>query len=440
MVNAAKSLAFLGAAIALGVSATTPSAQTLPFESVLEDDAVQVMASQWPAATARCVIPPRSMASTQWPAERAQQLLEVVMAISAEGLDPADYRPDELRAAILAGEGDLLDNTAGAIFTWLVQDLRDGRTPVIARRNYLMDDPDAERLPVGALMECALATGDVAGVLESINPSHKQYAALRAALAATPITQVERRNAIRANMDRWRWLPRDLGGIHLLVNVPEFMLRLNVNGETMRSYRTIVGTPGRNATPQMSEMVEGVIFNPNWTVPQSIVVGEGLGRRVLNNPVWARSMGYTASRGANGYVSVVQQPGPRNALGLMKLDMPNAHAIFLHDTPNRNLFERDARALSHGCVRVEDAMELAVTLALLGEGTSAHEAMRYSASREYTKVPLQQQVPVYLSYFTMRVNEAGELEEFADLYSRDAPVLAALAAPSQRRLLMVAGL
>lgn len=439
MVNAAKTLVLLGAAIGLGMSAAGAAAQSLPFESVLEDDAVLVMASQWPAGTARRVIPPRSSASAEWPAERAQQLLEVVVGISAEGLDPADYRPDELRTAILNGQGDRLDNVAGAIFTWLVQDLRDGRTPVDARRAYLMDDPDSARLPVGTLMEQALASGDVAAVIRSVNPSHPGYAALRSALASTPIGDTARRNAIRANMDRWRWLPRDLGGIHLLVNVPEYTLRLNVNGEEVRRYRTIVGTPGRNATPQMSEMVEGVIFNPTWTVPQSIVVGEGLGRRVLNNPNWAQSMGYRATRGANGYVSVVQAPGPRNALGMMKLDMPNPHAIFLHDTPNRNLFDRDVRALSHGCIRVEGAMELAVTLALLGEGASAEEAMSHSNSLEYTRVPLQQQLPVYIAYFTMGVNESGELVEFPDIYDRDEPVLAALNSPSQRRLLMVAG-
>ncbi len=438
MVNAAKAWALVGATVGMAVIATGAAAQRLPFEAVLEEDAVQVMASQWPPGTVRRTIPPRPATSIEWPAERAQQLLEVVVGIGTEGLDPADYRPDELRAAIYAGEGVQLDNVAGAIFTWLVEDLRDGRTPVDARRAYLMDDPDHERLPVASLMERALASGDVAGVIASVNPTHSDYAALRSALAATPMSDTTRRAAIRANMDRWRWLPRDLGGIHLIVNVPEYKLRLNVNGETLRSYRTIVGTAGRNATPQMSEMVEGVIFNPNWTVPQSIVVGEGLGRRVLNNPNWARSMGYTATRAANGYISVVQAPGPSNALGMMKLDMPNPHAIFLHDTPNRNLFSRDNRAMSHGCVRVEDAMELAVTLALLGKGASTQEALRYSSSGEYTRVPLEQQVPVYLAYFTMGVNDEGELVEFGDVYNRDAPVIAALAKPSQRRLLMVA--
>src|SRR5690606_27301393 len=128
------------------------------------------------------------------------------------------------------------------------------------------------------------------------------------------------------------------------------------------------GQPGRTATPQLVETVEGVIFNPTWTVPESIVKGEGLGARVLNNPAWARANGYTANRGANGYVSVVQKSGPGNSLGQMKLDMPNPHAIFLHDTPARNLFANANRALSHGCVRVERALELAMTVAILGQG------------------------------------------------------------------------
>src|SRR5688572_16733947 len=190
-------------------------------------------------------------------------------------------------------------------------------------------------------------------------------------------------------MDRWRWLQRDLGGQYLLTNVPEFQLRLTVNNKIIRSYRTIVGKPGRTATPQLAEIVEGVVFNPTWTVPQSIVKGEGLGARLLANPASARAQGYKVTKGADGYVSVVQQPGKTNSLGLMKLDMPNEHAIFLHDTPARHLFDAENRALSHGCIRTERAQELAITMALLGKGAEKDEAVAISLSGEYTKVPLQ---------------------------------------------------
>lgn len=239
-------------------------------------------------------------------------------------------------------------------------------------------------------------------------------------------------------MDRWRWLARDLGNQYLMTNVPEFQLRLTVNDKILRTYKTIVGKPGRTATPQLAETVEGVIFNPNWTVPQSIVKGEGLGARVLNNPGWARANGYKGWRDEEtGFVTVVQQPGPGNSLGLMKLDMPNPHAIFLHDTPARHLFDNANRALSHGCIRTERASELAITLAILAKNpktdeermAAADEAVEILKSGEYTKVPFTTRMPVYITYFTMGTDIDGEMRTFKDIYDRDAPVLAALDAP-----------
>ena len=365
----------------------------------------------------------------QWPVQHAQSLLTVAEGIGTEGLDPKDYRIDDLRAAIASGAGPQLDEVASQVFTWLVEDLRDGRTPMEARRQWFVVDPDADLIPTGEVMTEALASGDVAGALASLNPTNPDYAALRAELAKTPTSDTSRRALIRANMDRWRWLQRDLGSQYLLTNVPEFQLRLTVNNRIIRSYRTIVGKPGRTATPQLAETVEGVIFNPTWTVPQSIVKGEGLGARALGNPAWARANGYRATRGENGFITVVQQPGPGNSLGLMKLDMPNPHAIFLHDTPNRNLFNAENRALSHGCVRTERALELAMTIAILGQGVTRDEAVEISTSGDYTRVPVKKTMRVYITYFTMARDIDGELKTFNDIYGRDAPVLASFNAP-----------
>jgi len=403
------------------------AAQDLESQPVLEEDAVEVSAPAREALTLPVV--PRYPAVMQWPAAHANKLLTVIESVGAEGLDPADYRPAALRAAIAAGPGPELDAAASQSFTWLVEDLRDGRTPMEARRQWFVVDPDADLLPTGRLMTEALATGDVAATLISVLPTHPDYAALRDALGATPAADPRRRALIRANMDRWRWLQRDLGGQYLLTNVPEFQLRLTVNNQIIRTYRTIVGKPGRTATPQLAETVEGVIFNPTWTVPQSIVRGEGLGARVLGNPAWARANGYTATRGANGYVSVVQGSGPGNSLGRMKLDMPNPHAIFLHDTPARGLFAQANRALSHGCVRTERALELAMTIAILGQGASRDEAVAISTSGEYTRVPVKKSMPVYITYFTMARDIDGDLKTFSDIYGRDAPVLASFNAP-----------
>ncbi len=373
---------------------------------------------------------PTSTAVTmQWRAEQAEALLRFAEGIAAEGLDPADYRTAELSAAIAAGEGPQLDSLASEVFTWLVEDLRDGRTPMEARRQWFVVDPDADRYPTGKLLADALASGDIEGTLAALHPTHPDYAALRDELAATPASNSKRRQLVRANMDRWRWLQRDMGVQYLLTNVPEYQLRLTVDNKIIRSYRTIVGKPGRTATPQMAEMVSSVVFNPTWTVPQSIVKGEGLGARVLNNPAWGRANGYRATKAANGFVTVVQQPGPGNSLGMMKLDMPNPHAIFLHDTPQRGLFAQDQRALSHGCVRTERALELAITVAILGQGATRDKAVEIAQSGKYTRVPVEKAMPVYITYFTMARDIDGALRTFDDIYGRDAPVLAALKAP-----------
>ncbi|MBA4353653.1 MAG: L,D-transpeptidase, partial [Novosphingobium sp.] len=255
------------------------------------------------------------------------------------------------------------------------------------------------------------------------------YAALKASL---PKAQTPKQAAlIRANMDRWRWLSRDLGTQYLLANVPEQMLRLTVRNKIIKTYKVIVGKPGKTATPQLAETVEGVIFNPTWTVPQSIVVGEGLGARLVKSPARAAAEGYKVTKAADGTIYVVQQPGDGNSLGRMKLDMPNEHAIFLHDTPNRNLFNLPARALSHGCVRVERATELAMTMAILGAGMTPDDAVAAHTSKAYTKVPMTKTFPVYLTYFTVARDVTGMLRSFPDIYNRDAPVLASFAQARQ---------
>jgi murein L,D-transpeptidase YcbB/YkuD len=372
----------------------------------------------------------------EWTVPQAEKLLAFIPTVKAEGLVPSDYRSEELSAAIANGAGPALDEIASKIFVWLVEDLRDGRTPMDARRQWFVVDPDPDVLPSDRLLKTAVETGDIAGTLTALNPESPDYARLKEELAKT--IDPAKRKLIRANMDRWRWLGRDLGKQYLLTNVPEYQLRLTVNDRIIKKYRVVVGKPGRTATPQLAEMVEAVIFNPTWTVPQSIVKGEGLGAKVLNNPGWARAAGYKATKGANGWVTVVQQPGPGNSLGLMKLDMPNEHAIFLHDTPAKALFDQDNRALSHGCIRVQGARELAMTMSMLGNASNREElpaiqqeVSEITASREYTRYPMEKQWPVYITYFTYGVDVDGNLTKFADIYGRDAPVLAALDAPRQ---------
>ena len=412
----------LAAVAALAIPAAA-LAQPVPPPADLLPPAIAATAT--PAPTP--VPPPHAPA---WPVRDAQALLAAIQGIGSEGLDPRDYEPATLAAAIAGGEGLVLNDTATRLFAWLVEDVRDGRTPMSARVQWFAVDPDRDLNPTSLVLARALEQHDVAGQIAALAPLHPDYTALRQALATVPGGAAEK-TMIRANMDRWRWLARDMGKQYLLTNVPEYMLRLTVNNKVITSYRTVVGKPGKTATPQLAETVQGVIFNPTWTVPQSIVKGEGLGAKVLGNPAWAKAAGYKGTKGADGFVTVVQQPGKNNSLGLMKLDMPNPHAIFIHDTPAKSLFAAPARAFSHGCIRAERASELGMLMAMLGGGLTREEGVAHTLSGVYTKVPMTKTFPVYITYFTMARDVTGGLRKFADIYGRDAPVLAALKAPRQ---------
>ncbi len=370
---------------------------------------------------------PDSLPVAHWTLDDAQALLVAINAVGAEGLFPRDYQPAALAAQIAKGESAELDTLASHLFIWLAEDLRDGRTPMAARAQWFAIDPDQDVQPNAQLLAQATELHDVPGVLDALLPEHPDYGLLKDALAnAKDPRQIA---MIRANLDRWRWMARDPGLQYLMINVPEQVLRLTVNNKIIRSYRAIVGRPGKTATPQLAEQVKNVVFNPTWTVPQSIVVGEGLGERLIGNPAAAKREGYVATRAADGTITVVQQPGDGNSLGRVKLDMPNEHAIYIHDTPNRSLFALPARALSHGCVRAEHATELAMTMAILGADLPPETAISYNLSGKYTKVPMAKPFPVYITYFTVARDVNGLMRSFPDIYGRDGAVIASFAKP-----------
>jgi len=364
-----------------------------------------------------------------WTVADAQALLAAIKGIGKEGLAPADYEPAKLAAQLAKGESEDLDTLASRLFVWLAEDLRDGRTPMPARVQWFAVDPDQDLHPNAQLLAQATETHDIPGVLASLAPTHPDYALLRDML---PKARQPRQIAmIKANMDRWRWLGRDMGLQYLIINVPEQELRLTVNNKVIRTYRAIVGKPGKTATPQLAEHVKNVVFNPTWTVPQSIVVGEGLGKRLIASPASAKRQGYVATKAADGTITVVQQPGENNSLGRVKLDMPNEHAIYIHDTPARNLFALPERALSHGCIRAERATELAMTMAILGADLPPETAVEYNLSGKYTKVPMITPWPVYITYFTVARDVNGLMRSFGDLYARDAPVITSFSKPRE---------
>lgn len=239
---------------------------------------------------------------------------------------------------------------------------------------------------------------------------------------------------IIANMERWRWMPDDLGDFNVLVNIPEYRLDVMRDGRSVWNTRIIVGT-AVNQTPIFSDMIRHVVTNPYWNVPSSILRNEVF-PRVAANPNYIASQNMELlyggkaidpwmvdwSQATPSMFRVRQKPGNSNAMGQVKFLFPNSHDVYLHDTNARYLFERSMRALSHGCVRVQDPFGFAQALLEFEPGftVASLENTLGSSERWFN---MDRQVPVHLTYFTLRIEPDGTIRSFADLYGHDARII-----------------
>lgn len=239
-----------------------------------------------------------------------------------------------------------------------------------------------------------------------------------AALSGPSVARME--SELIANMERWRWLPSDLGARHIMVNVPEYSLRLVDGSAVIHQTRVIVGKE-QTQTPIFSETMKYLVINPSWTLPPSILKKEFL-PALASDPSYAERKGYRIIRKGNR-LTVQQPPGERNALGFIKFMFPNQHSVYLHDTPNRKLFAAGKRAFSHGCVRVDQPFQLAEEV--LGEKWS-EERLKSLIGKGERYVNLSRPLPVHLTYFTLSVDEKGVVKTFNDLYGFDRKVREAL--------------
>jgi murein L,D-transpeptidase YcbB/YkuD len=221
---------------------------------------------------------------------------------------------------------------------------------------------------------------------------------------------------ILANMERWRWMPRDLGTTRIEVNIPAFEAVVIENGEVMQRHRVIVGKT-ETPTPIFSNTMQYLIVNPYWTVPRSILRNE-----LSSDPNHLRRLGYQVTS-RNGQMMVRQPPGERNALGRIKFMFPNDYAVYLHDTPKRTLFNETKRAFSHGCVRLDEPFRFAETV--LGEAWTEKRIKKLLGGKErYVNLP--KPLPVHIGYFTAFVDESGFLQTREDLYGFSRRVRVAL--------------
>ncbi len=367
---------------------------------------------------------------------RATSVIDRLKDAAADGLDPADYPVPELGAASSAealADGEI--ELTNSMLTY-ARHLAAGRiapTRVLTEVAYGNHTPE----PADILSKVAEA-GDAGAALESFNPPHTGFRALKAKLAELraaaapadtsiakrrkPDPQIER---VIANMERWRWLPRDLGETYVMVNIPDYTLTVVHDHETVWRTKIVAGKP-QTPTPLLTASMQQIIVNPSWHVPQSIIRNELLPRYSRDPNIFAR-MGLVVKH-SHGRIEAVQPPGARNALGRIKFDFPNEYSVYLHDTPEKRLFASDKRAFSHGCMRVENPTkfgEVIMSLALPAPAPNEQQINRMFGRNERT-FGLVNRPMVHLTYQTAFVDDAGELALRDDIYGFDARIEAIL--------------
>ena len=314
----------------------------------------------------------------------------------------------------------------------------------------VFDEAPSLRDPKTVLMEiAAVRSPDI--YLQSLHPKHEQFIRLREALlrmrgdegdaAKAKSKQADIRQRIIMNMERWRWMPADLGPLYVWSNTPEFMLYVVKDGKAIFADKTQVGT-ATDPTPVFSAEMTTIVFNPEWTAPPSVLVKSLLPRLRKGNysilDKYAFSVSYQGnpvnptrvdwSRVNIRDFTFTQKPGPKSNLGKVKFILPNHHDVLLHDTfdARRKVFQQSMRAIGYGCVRMERPQQLSEVLLSEDKGWSASEVNELWEHGINSPVSLDRKVPVHLTYFTAVVDDTGKLTSFADVYGLDKKLAAAL--------------
>jgi murein L,D-transpeptidase YcbB/YkuD len=378
---------------------------------------------------------------------RADAAVHVLGRARQHGLDPADYdEQDIIKLRSLQTSEDAPEKGSAERAQWLAEadvritsalltlgrDVALGRGQpdrIDARWTARRDTPDL----VGTLT--AATTGDLNTWLDTVKPQHPQYATLQKALLDPAMALYADQLAL--NLERWRWMPDELGARHIIVNIPSYHLAAREGGQTVLEMKVVVGRRDRK-TPIFSALMTTTVFSPYWNVPDSIVEGE-TAPAAARDPGFLRRNNIEILRRSKAGATPVdpstvnwddpdelkalafrQRPGAKNALGHVKFLFPNPHDVYLHDTPADALFARPGRAFSHGCIRVEQPEALARwVLEDSPEWTDEKIAAAMHAGEEQ-HVKLEQPVPVHIVYFTAWADDAGSVRLAPDVYGYDA--------------------
>jgi L,D-transpeptidase YcbB len=242
------------------------------------------------------------------------------------------------------------------------------------------------------------------------------------------------------NMERWRWLPRQLGAASLndayvILNIPDFTLRVMQGGAPVWTTRVVTGKPGGQATPLLTETMKFITVNPTWNVPPSIVYNEYL-PALQQDPTVLQRMGLRLERKRDGGIHISQPPGEANALGRIRFNFPNKFLVYQHDTPDKHLFAHETRAYSHGCMRVQNPDQYASTLLniVMPNASYTPEKIRSMYGRGEVDLKFPTHIPVNITYQTAFVDDAGKLQFRKDVYGRDARMIEILKSKGSRDL------
>jgi murein L,D-transpeptidase YcbB/YkuD len=309
----------------------------------------------------------------------------------------------------------------------------------------------SSKTPAKTLRTRLEASGDLTGPGETVADALRRFqkrhglaetgtvnAATRTALN---VSVSERIRQIELNLERWRWLPDDFGARHILVNIPSYKMQVFEDGKVVLEAKAVVGREERQ-TPTFTANMEYLVMSPKWYVPRSIAVKDKLPQlrrnpnalkqqriRIYNSAgkeINPTSVNWSAVSARNFNYHLRQDAGPRNALGGIKFMFPNRHSVYLHDTPSRELFSRNQRTYSSGCIRISKPVELAEYLLKHDPKWDKDTIKKASTRGKQRVVHLPEEVPVYLLYWTAWVDENGLLNFRDDIYKRDKPLVRAL--------------
>ena len=365
-----------------------------------------------------------------WTTRRAQadSLVNAVLRAGDHGLAPELFHASLLRqtAPLPPLDRELLMSDA---FLSYADALARGAMPVERR----IDDEalTPEPIDVAATLDAAIGSPDPAAVIEALAPTTPTYRALREALqtyrSGTPAgdkATTHRLREIELNLERQRWLPRRLPAERVWVNAANAQLVFYRADRPVFSTRVIVGQDERrNQSPEFHATMDGILFNPPWNIPGDIATEEILPKTRSDPNYLARHNMVMLPNGG-----LQQLPGPNAGLGQLKFEMENRFDVYLHDTPSKDLFNRDNRRISHGCIRVQNPRELAALLMQQPIDTINQAIGRGGTNRSNLPAP----VPVFVVYQTAFVDIDGTLQFRPDVYSRDAEIWPHLSPVQQR--------